>query len=108
MRQRLGLAQAVVNSPAIVVLDEPTVGLDPEQRSEFRSVLAALAPASQIILSTHLVDDVAYLADEVLVMDHGGVRFSGTLHAMCGRQPGSAVSGEDVERAYLALMRSSR
>lgn len=93
MRQRLGLAQALVNRPALLILDEPTVGLDPRQRAEFRSLVQQQQHQSQIIVSTHLVDDVASLAQEVLVLDQGRVLFSGTLSDMCGMEQGAAPSG---------------
>lgn len=102
MRQRLGLAQAILASPRLLILDEPTVGLDPRERAEFRAHLRHVSTRCQILLSTHLVDDVASLADEVLVLDRGHVAFTGPLSAMCaGRSRPTAV---DVEAAYLDLV----
>ena len=77
MRRRVGLAQALLGRPRLIVLDEPTVGLDPEQRLRFREVLAGLAPESTVLLSTHLTEDVAALCSRVVVLDHGTVRFQG-------------------------------
>jgi ABC-2 type transport system ATP-binding protein len=77
MRRRVGLAQALLGRPRLLVLDEPTVGLDPEQRLRFREVLAGLAPDTTVLLSTHLTEDVAALCSRVVVLDHGRVRFEG-------------------------------
>ena len=99
MRQRLGLAQALVNDPALVVLDEPTVGLDPRQRVELRTYLRRLD--RPLVVATHLVDDVAALADDVLVIEQGKALFAGPLTVFCQGQPPTA---ETVEQAYLALV----
>ena len=77
MRRRVGLAQALLGRPGILVLDEPTVGLDPEQRLRFREVLAGLPPETTVLLSTHLTEDVAALCSRVVVLDRGSVRFEG-------------------------------
>ncbi len=101
MRQRIGLAQAIVADPKVLLLDEPTVGLDPRERAEFRHYLTELSARCQVILSTHLVDDVASLARQVLVLDRGVVAFTGSLNQMCGLE---RPSPGDVERAYLDLV----
>ncbi len=78
MRRRVGLAQALLGRPAVVVLDEPTVGLDPEQRIRFRHLLtAAREPETTVLLSTHLVEDVTAVADQVVVLSAGKVKFAG-------------------------------
>lgn len=108
MRQRVGLAQAVVNKPTMLILDEPTVGLDPRERAEFRAYLRVLSSGCQVVLSTHLVDDVAAVADEVLVLDQGRVRFAGTLAIMCGSREKSRLTATDVEDAYLRLVPATK
>ncbi|TQS42384.1 ATP-binding cassette domain-containing protein [Cryptosporangium phraense] len=77
-RQRVALAAALVGDPPVLILDEPTVGLDPEQRMRFRELIADLGEQRSVLLSTHQTEDVMSLCREVIVLDHGAVRFTGT------------------------------
>ena len=78
MRRRISLAQALLGDPALLVLDEPTVGLDPEQRLRFRQVVSRQADRCCIVLSTHMTEDVEALCDRVVVMDRGAITFDGS------------------------------
>jgi len=77
MRRRVGVAQALLGSPHLLILDEPTAGLDPEQRLRFREVVSGIAQDATVILSTHQTEDVAALCSRVVVMHQGGVQFDG-------------------------------
>ena len=88
MKQRLGIAQAVINDPQVLVPDEPTAGLDPKERVRFRNLISALAQDKVVILSTHIVSDVEYIADEILIMRAGQIVASGTIEEILAQVSG--------------------
>ena len=88
MKQRLGIAQAVINDPQVLVLDEPTAGIDPKERVRFRNLISALAQDKVVILSTHIVSDVEYIADEILIMRAGQIVASGTIEEILAQVSG--------------------
>jgi ABC-2 type transport system ATP-binding protein len=88
MRQRVGIAQALLNDPQLLIVDEPTVGLDPEERMRFRHLLTDLAGQRLVILSTHIVSDVEASATSLAVMSGGRLRFHGTPEALVEKAQG--------------------
>ncbi|MEV4108672.1 ATP-binding cassette domain-containing protein [Nonomuraea sp. NPDC049695] len=88
MRQRLALAQSLLGDPALLILDEPTVGLDPEQRMRFRALVSRLGESRTVLLSTHQTEDVAALCERVVVMKGGRSVFEGTPGELAGTARG--------------------
>jgi ABC-2 type transport system ATP-binding protein len=97
MRRRLGLAQALIGSPELLVLDEPAVGLDPQQRLRFRELVSAAGPDRCVVLSTHQTDDVAALCRDVVVVDAGRVLFHGTPVELAASAAGRVWRAEQRE-----------
>jgi ABC-2 type transport system ATP-binding protein len=106
MRQRVGIAQALLNDPKLLIVDEPTVGLDPEERRRFRHLLTDLAARRLVILSTHIVSDIEASAGELAIMDRGCLRFDGTPEELVARAVGR-VWDWTVAPERLAELRSN-
>jgi ABC-2 type transport system ATP-binding protein len=107
MRRRVGIAQAMLGSPDLLVLDEPTAGLDPEQRLRFRELLSSQAPRATVLLSTHQTDDVAALCQRVIVLLSGAVRFEGTPAQLAQLAAGRVwIAAERSPHARLAWVTS--
>src|SRR5580698_2945679 len=103
MRQRLGIAQALLGRPDLLVLDEPTAGLDPEQRLRFRELLSGLPGHPVIMLSTHQADDIAAICPHVVVLLQGRVHFTGTPAELAATAAGRVWAADDRDdRAHLA------
>jgi ABC-2 type transport system ATP-binding protein len=108
MLRRAGIAQAIVNEPELLLLDEPTAGLDPQQRVTFRALLRDLGQRATVVVSTHLVEDVAAACAEVALMDRGRIVFQGTPDALAARAGGQDPGDTPMERGYSAVLAQAR
>ncbi|WND36719.1 ABC transporter ATP-binding protein [Streptomyces sp. BB1-1-1] len=106
MRQRVALAAALVGDPGFLVLDEPTVGLDPEQRMRFRELVAGAGEGRTVLLSTHQTEDVAMLCHRVVVMAAGAVKFDGTPAELTARAAGRVWSSTERDAGAKAGWRT--
>jgi ABC-type multidrug transport system ATPase subunit len=101
--RRVGLASALVHDARVVLLDEPTAGLDPRQRRAFRDLLREVASERRVLMSTHDVADLAEEADHVSVLDRGRLTFDGPTTDFLARAPEGTATGRAAEAAYAAL-----
>jgi ABC-2 type transport system ATP-binding protein len=104
MVRRAGIAQAIVNDPRILLLDEPTVGLDPAQRLRFRELLQQLGTDSCVVVSTHLVEDVSAACTDVVLIADGTLVFQGTPDRLAEAGGPRDVGDSPIERGYSALL----
>jgi ABC-2 type transport system ATP-binding protein len=108
MLRRVGIAQAIVNDPELLLLDEPTAGLDPEQRVHFRALLRDLGQHATVVVSTHLVEDVGAACTEVALMDAGKIVFHGTPGELTARGTEHGTGDAPLERGYTAVLAQAR
>jgi ABC-2 type transport system ATP-binding protein len=108
MLRRVGIAQAIVNDPELLLLDEPTAGLDPEQRVGFRALLRALGETATVVVSTHLVEDVGAACSEVALMETGHIVFRGTPAELIAAGEGHELGDAPLERGYSAVLQAAR
>lgn len=101
-RQRVGIAQALLNDPEVLILDEPTAGLDPQERIRFRTLLTGLSRQRMVLLSTHIVSDVEYSADQVILLKGGAIIGQETpaalLRQLAGKVWEVSVAPEEQEK----------
>lgn len=108
MKRRLGIAQAILHDPKVLIVDEPTAGLDPEERVRFRNLLSEIADDRIVILSTHIVGDIEATCEKIAVMDAGDIIFNGTVTELLEQAEGkiytatvSKMEIEDIKKRYL-------
>lgn len=106
MKQRVGIAQALLNEPKVIIFDEPTVGLDPEERVRFRNLITDLANDCIVILSSHIVSDIDTIADRVAVMKDGQLVISGTQESLIAKVQG-LVYERNIETTELVAFKNS-
>ena len=87
MKRRVGIAQAMLNNPKILILDEPTAGLDPNERIRFRNLISELAEERLVLLSTHIVSDIEYIANEIWLLKDGKLMHKGSAEEVIGSMP---------------------
>ena len=88
MKRRIGIAQAILTDPRVLVVDEPTAGLDPEERLRFRNLLATLSGNRTVLLSTHIVEDITQTCPQVVVLNRGRIAYHGSTAALAGKATG--------------------
>lgn len=108
MKRRLGIAQAILHDPKVLIVDEPTAGLDPEERVRFRNLLSEIADDRIVILSTHIVGDIEATCEKIAIMDAGNIIFNGTVAELLEHADGkiytatvSKIEIEDIKKKYL-------
>lgn len=107
MKQRLGIAQAIVGDPKVLIFDEPTAGLDPRERIRFRNVISSLANDKIVILATHIVTDIAFVAKTVVLMNEGKIIRTGSQEELCSEIKGKVWETEIPYEKVMELMKGS-
>ena len=104
MRQRLGIAQAILNEPEILILDEPTAGLDPGERIRFRNLISKISKGKLVLMATHIVSDVEHIAKEILILKKGHLVMQGTTESLCKliKEQVYTITCDEKEIEYLS------
>ena len=101
VKRRLGIAQALIGDSKLIVMDEPTVGLDPEQRNEFRRLLPEISKNSIVLISTHIVEDIQFNCDKLIILNQGKILYDGTINKFIDMVEVYSVVVSDDEFEYL-------
>lgn len=108
MKQRLGIAQALIGNPNVIIFDEPTAGLDPKERIRFRNIISSLGKDKIIILSTHIVTDVAYVAKVIILIDKGKLIYAEPQNKIIQKVLGKVWSYKCNENDVISIMNNYR
>jgi len=104
-RQRVGIAQALLGNPKLLIVDEPTVGLDPEERINFRNLFAQNARDKIVLLSTHIIEDVQQVCGRLIMLNHGKILFDGSPEELIQRTQAHIEGDPKLEDAYMHLIK---
>ena len=102
MKRRLGVAQALIGNPKLLIVDEPTAGLDPQERARFRNLLVELAQERLVLLSSHITEDIAQTCSRLAILNHGQLRFHGNIRTLLQTTAGRVWAFTTVDRAVQA------
>lgn len=108
MLRRLGIAQALLGNPRLLVLDEPTAGLDPEERMRFKKIISGLEKDKIVLISTHICSDVESLCDKVIIINNGTILYNGNIEGVeekACKYEGDNTDASELERGYLCVLK---